>query len=154
MKFIKNKLAGGNIYKFKSGDRFVTKSGDYGTIIKLARFDEFNLDFHYNDINYVVQFDKGNQLIYTNAYNVYDDYIQGYKYIMNENDIMLTTKPNTFNYSNQTNNANCNYSIGEYVKVINSFITIKPNLNQIQIINKNGSKKFWIYIWKNRRRKR
>lgn len=64
---------------FKVGDTFYTKTNQKGKVLRVANLDEFGLDFHYEEDNYVVEFD--NNILPIATYNISDNGV--YKYIMN-----------------------------------------------------------------------
>jgi hypothetical protein len=83
------------IYKYAVGHLFtisVNTKKYIGKIIKIADIDEFGGDFHYEEKNYVVQFNVNNIQLAT--YNIMKntDPIE-YDYIMNEEYIDIKTNP-------------------------------------------------------------
>ena len=74
-------------YKFSAGNRFISKNGKTGTIIKIAKIYEFGGDFYFNEKNYVVIFDEGD----SNTIATYNFIISlspiKYNYVMTEDDI-------------------------------------------------------------------
>jgi hypothetical protein len=77
-------------YKYQVGTRFSTKNGKKGTIIRIAKIDEFGTDFYFAEKNYVVVFDEGN-LDSCATYNFISTIspLITYNYVMNENDIII-----------------------------------------------------------------
>ena len=74
-------------YKYIIGDRFITKNNKVGTIIKIAKMDEFGADFYFEEKNYVVVFDEGNTSPIA-SYNFIVEFSPiKYNYVMTENDI-------------------------------------------------------------------
>lgn len=74
-------------YKYSVGNRFISKNGKTGTIIRIAKIDEFGADFYFDEKNYVVLFDEGdsNQIA---SYNFIASLSPiKYNYVMTENDI-------------------------------------------------------------------
>lgn len=70
---------------FKAGDTFYTKTNQKGKVLRVANLDEFGLDFHYEEENYVVEFD--NNILPIATYNISDNGV--YKYIMNVKEMYL-----------------------------------------------------------------
>jgi len=68
---------------FNEGDTFYTKNNIKGKVLRLAEIDEFGFDFHYEEINYVVEFD--NNILPIATYNIIlkDKYV----YIMSIGDM-------------------------------------------------------------------
>ena len=46
------------MYKYKTNDTFITKNNKIGTIIRIAKIDEFGGDFYFAEKNYVVTFEE------------------------------------------------------------------------------------------------
>ena len=64
--------------KFSSGDRFITRAGNKGTVIKEADMDEFGMDLAtWQFTHYVVNFDEGDE----KTYDVINNYIGNKKYV-------------------------------------------------------------------------
>jgi hypothetical protein len=133
-------------YKFNPGDRFITISGDYGTIIRVAQINEFGTDLAFNIIYYVVNFDNGNRRAYSEAINISS--VDGtYNYIINEQSLIQTTQPmmniiNTISSISQItespNNIDinkCKFFIGEYIYVQNSLLRLINPFRDELIIN-------------------
>jgi|LauGreDrversion4_1035100.scaffolds.fasta_scaffold07893_8 hypothetical protein len=70
---------------FKAGDTFYTKTNQKGKVLRVANMNEFGLDFHYEEENYVVEFD--NNILPIATYNISDNGV--YKYIMNVKEMSL-----------------------------------------------------------------
>jgi len=132
-------------YKFKPGDRFVTISGDYGTIIRIAQINEFNLDLAFNFIYYVVNFDNGNRKTYQHAINA-SSTNGTYNYVINESSLIPTTQPYIpqFNLSVQNMESSpydinkCKFFIGEYVFIKYALLRLINPFRDELIINKIG----------------
>lgn len=76
------------MHKYKSNDIFITKDNKIGTIIRIAKMDEFGADFYFAEKNYVVSFE--NDTLQSATYNFIKtiDPIS-YNYVMTEDDIMI-----------------------------------------------------------------
>jgi hypothetical protein len=77
-------------YKYDIGIRFSTKIGKKGTILRIAKIDEFGADFYFAEKNYVVVFDEGNSDSWA-TYNFISTISPSitYNYVMTENDIIV-----------------------------------------------------------------
>ena len=73
---------------FNPGDTFYTKNNKKGKVLRLAAIDEFGADFHYEEINYVVEFENNTLCQQPLAtYNIIISGKHGYVYIMNVEDM-------------------------------------------------------------------
>jgi hypothetical protein len=73
---------------FNPGDTFYTKDNRKGKVLRLAAIDEFGSDFHYEEINYVVEFENNTWCQLPLAtYNIIINGKHGYAYIMNIEDM-------------------------------------------------------------------
>jgi hypothetical protein len=113
-------------YKYSGGNRFITKNGKVGTIIRIAKIDgymnpvglpvssgstygqalqgstEFGADFYFEEKNYVVVFDEGNTSPIA-SYNFIAEFSPiKYNYVMTENDIkeVIQLENNTNSHGN------------------------------------------------------
>lgn len=77
-------------YKYEIGTRFLNKNGKKGTVIRIAKIDEFGADFYFAEKNYVVVFDEGNSSSWA-TYNFISTISPSitYNYVMTENDIII-----------------------------------------------------------------
>ena len=74
-------------YKYSVGNRFISKNGKTGIIIRIAKMDEFGADFYFEEKNYVVIFDEGD-LNPLSTYNFIVEFSPiRYNYVMTEDDI-------------------------------------------------------------------
>lgn len=69
---------------FEAGDTFFTKHNQKGKVSRIATMNEFGLDLHHTEINYVVEFD--NNILPIATYNVINSQYL-YDYVMNINDM-------------------------------------------------------------------
>ena len=74
-------------------------NGNKGTIIRRAKWDEFFCDFAWDELNYVVKFDNGNNGKVA-TYNIGKGKVNVkiiYDYVMTENDITLIKEKSCIN---------------------------------------------------------
>ena len=62
-----NKQQTTNMDTFYPGYRFITIWGDYGTVIRLANWNENGADFYFDEENYVVEMDVSTATV---TYNI------------------------------------------------------------------------------------
>lgn len=76
------------MYKYKPNDIFITKNNKIGTIVRIAKMDEFGADFYFAEKNYVVLFED--DTLQSASYNFIKtiDPIS-YNYVMTEDDIII-----------------------------------------------------------------
>jgi hypothetical protein len=78
------------VENFLPGQR-VMIGNEKATVIRKADMDEFGMDLAYNEENYVVEFDKGNQKPFKNVINSMDFSSGKYRYIASKNDMKKIT---------------------------------------------------------------
>jgi hypothetical protein len=151
---------GGLIYKFVPGDRFTTYNNDYGTIIRVAYFNEFHLNLSTNLTYYVVKFDNGNRKQYGGGVINVLMPDNTYNYIVEQSLIMPTTQlysqqylpqyPSQYTqqylsqnssqyspqYSHNYNMNKCKFFIGEYVFIKYAILRLINPFRDELIINK------------------
>lgn len=101
-KLLDGQIGGSN--RFTPGDRFITKAGDKGTIIRRASIDEFGLDLYFASEYYVVEFDKGNTKSYDTVINVSSSG-GTYRYVADVNDLIPISASKT----------GCKFNVGDKV---------------------------------------
>lgn len=75
------------MYKYKTNDTFITKNNKIGTVIRIAKIDEFGADFYFAEKNYVVTFEENTLQCAT--YNFIKSFNPiSYNYVMTEDDMM------------------------------------------------------------------
>jgi hypothetical protein len=132
--------------QFYTGDKFITRYKNIGTIIRLANINEFNLNLHYANIYYVVSFDEGNYKLYQDVYCVTNIFSGGYDYVVEEKDIRHTSGYNTINVQGFNSPTNifqpiqkCRFNLGETVYFKDGLIRNKQTpLQQTRLSNLVG----------------
>ena len=75
------------MHKYKTNDTFITKNNKIGTIIRIAKIDEFGADFYFAEKNYVVTFED--DTLQCASYNFIKSCSPiSYNYVMTEDDMM------------------------------------------------------------------
>ena len=74
---------------FNEGEKFLTKKGIRGTVIRKANIDEFGGDFYILEENYVVEFKTNTQPHATYNFSQFDNKnMTTFKYVMTTDDMI------------------------------------------------------------------